>query len=100
MGKPKNVRQRWIPINLIKKAEELALYIRQEQEKGRLYNYPVNLRGSQLLVMALNLGLQKIAEDVGYISAEPTQNTQKTPPRTDREGKDREFIEKLMGGLG
>ena len=91
-------KQRWIPVNLIKRAEDLARYIRKGQERGEFYQYPINLKSSQLLVMALAIGLKKIAEDVGYSWEHSEKEKEKKPPEEKR--KDRDFLEKLMGGLG
>ena len=94
-------KQRWIPVNLIDRAEDLARYIREGQEQGEFFRYPVNVKGSQLLVMALAIGLQKIAEDVGY--PQDSGKGEKKPVRregeSESEGKDKDFLEKLMGGF-
>jgi len=58
-------RQKWIPEHLIKRAEELAKYIRKEQRKGRLLFLPPNLNANQVLTIAISIGLQKLAEEVG-----------------------------------
>ena len=91
-------KQRWIPTNLISRAEELAEFIRKAQEKGELYTYPVNPKGSQILVMALAIGLKTIAEDIGF-SKSDIQGTEvkESEPKQDNKGKD--FLEKLMGGM-
>ncbi len=91
-------KQRWIPVNLIKRAEELAEYIRKGQEKGEFYHYPINVKSSQLLVMAIAIGLKKIAEDVGYISSDTGNKRKKEEVSSDVSQEDRDFLEKLMGG--
>ena len=95
-------RQRWIPENLINMTQELARHIQEGQRRGEFFNYPINITPSQLLVMALAMGLKAIADDVGYSFS--TQEAQ----QSDNSGKerepavsqeDRDFLENLAGGL-
>ena len=55
-----------IPEHIVKKAEELAMWIREEQQKGRCLMFPPNINTNHVLLIALNLGLQKLAEEIGY----------------------------------
>jgi len=46
----------------------MAEFIRKKQSEGEFfgYQYPVNLKGSHLIVMAVAVGPKKIAQDIGY----------------------------------
>ena len=89
-------KQRWIPEKLIEMAEKIAEHIRKGQERGEFYQYPLGIRGSQLLIMALALGLREIAKEVGY-SWDRKEEAEEKKKISDR---DREFLEKLTGGFG
>ncbi len=86
-------------MNLIKRAEELAEYIRKGQERGEFYQYPINVKSSQLLVMAIAIGLKKIAEDVGYVSSGVRKDSKAEKSKNEEVSReDKDFLEKLMGG--
>jgi len=89
-------RQKWIPEHLIKRAEELAKYIRKEQQKGRLLFLPPNLNANQVLTIAIALGLQKLAEEVGLRGEEGITEeriTEERKPEEVRETKTEKFVE-------
>ena len=88
-------KQKWIPLPLVQLAEDMAKHIRRKQEMGELYHFPPNVRGSQLLVMAVALGLRKIAEEVGYEIKERVEEEKSRRRLSDEE---RSFLEKLLGG--
>ncbi|HID66007.1 MAG TPA: hypothetical protein EYP32_03945 [Aquificaceae bacterium] len=76
----------------------MAEFIRKKQSEGEFfgYQYPVNLKGSHLIVMAVAIGLKKIAQDIGY---EPKKDEGEGEEKKTKTTKaDRDFLEKLMGG--
>lgn len=90
-------KQRWIPVKLIEKAERIASYIREEQEKGNLLDYPPNITGAQVLIMALAKGLVQMAQEVGVdFTKETVKSPEKTEGGEDRK-KTRSFLEELIG---
>ena len=99
-------KQRWIPVPLIELAERIADHIRKEQSKGKLMDFPPNPSGAQVLNMALAKGLVRMAQEIGMTQAEiekqeklePEPEKQTTPPQENDRARD--FLEKLMGGLG
>ena len=83
---------------LIRQADKMAEFIRKKQSEGEFfgYQYPVNLKGSHLIVMAVAIGLKKIAQDIGY---EPkAEKDEGEVGREETTKADRDFLEKLMGG--
>lgn len=89
-------RQKRIPEHLIKRAEELAKYIRKEQQKGRLLFLPPNLNANQVLTIAISIGLQKLAEEVGLRVEEGINEeriTEERKPEEVRETKTEKFVE-------
>ena len=94
----KKKKQVWVYESLIERAKKLTSLIHTKQEKGELYEYPLCLSSSELINMALAVGLKEIEEKVGEIE-EDYRKEEKEEEMQKVKSEDSEFVKKLLGGL-
>jgi len=88
-------KQVWVYESLIERAKRITSLVHMKQERGELCEYPLGMSTTELINMALAVGLKKIEERVG--SAEEDYREEERVEKTSKE--DSEFVKKLLGGL-